>query len=1129
MLEQLTIPYAPTAGGALLVVAEYYGMAVGRSFDDDAAAARHYFKTGWRTGVVPNPLIEAPGARFSLAAAVKLRNALASVATTTRAAFPYRVSRYGPDGFDGGVVELTKLARSAPESVFIKLGSTSYTWQSYLTRCAELTSATRHVVERELLDLEFYASQVGGAKPLTPHAALDDYVANGELDGRMPNPFFESEWYHTFERSLMRRGRPVNLFLDFVSTGEKSQASPHFWGHRYLGELVGAEPASPLAHFLGSAPAGSPTPSSEGVVPVERSAAESAVRERVAEYHGHEAAKFATGPVLERHHRAGVVDGRVDGTCLIFVDERNLGSVDSVDALRAVLRQRISGLRVILVEQDDIPRLPETELLLEELAAVDDVAREGVDDTLGAVIRRYVESVAPDGWALWTPEQRWSGGFLATAIDALRRHPDAPAAAVISGSVRQPWLRTDDALWVNAGDGFGVVFAGSGDRARLPDAGLDLGVAWRELIEIVDSGAACVAIEGPLIRRIASADVKSLDARAGSNAARSIRLAPFSKRPEPGVAVAIPTFEDWRMTLTAVRQVLATTPADTIVHVLDNGSRRPVAAILDGAFAGDARVSIRRMARNTDFALGSNVAASDGARAVTVFLNNDTAVQEGWLEPLVAALDDPSIVAAQPLLLYGDRTVQTAGTIFLGGMSMPRHLLADVHPLDVDPSIDRYEFAALTGACLAVRFNDLREARGFDPHYVNGMEDVDLCMRLRSRGSLRVRTDSEVVHYESRTPGRHQHHFDNRRRFARRWRHRLVSGLDDSAVLDSGPVRIEDVRWALPLGSPLWEPTVIYARRERIEVVQRDPRLRWAIKTSATGDISGDSWGDTYFAESLAGALRRLDQEVVIDRRTSHDRPSSTAWDDVTLTLRGLERYLPQPGTINLLWIISHPDLVTRYELDSGFQRIYAAGRPWAERVSEHWGMDVRTLLQATDTTKFHPAAAGGADRDGILFVGRTRGIARPIVLDTIKAGFSPDVYGDDGWEQFIDPALVKAPVLHNDEVPAAYASAGIVLNDHWTDMAANGFFSNRLFDAAAAGARIVSDDVPGMREIFGAQVQTYGSDERLRQLLDPASALWPSAAEIGELAAAAVENHSFDARARALLRDALEVRGGRG
>ena len=55
---------------------------------------------------------------------------------------------------------------------------------------------------------------------------------------------------------------------------------------------------------------------------------------------------------------------------------------------------------------------------------------------------------------------------------------------------------------------------------------------------------------------------------------------------------------------------------------------------------------------------------------------------------------------------------------------------------------------------------------------------------------------------------------------------------------------------------------------------------------------------------------------------------------------------------------------------------------------------------------------------------------------------------------------------MPNDELRRVYSSAGIVLNDHWDDMRAHGFVSNRIYDALACGAVVVSDDVPGLRAL---------------------------------------------------------------
>lgn len=65
------------------------------------------------------------------------------------------------------------------------------------------------------------------------------------------------------------------------------------------------------------------------------------------------------------------------------------------------------------------------------------------------------------------------------------------------------------------------------------------------------------------------------------------------------------------------------------------------------------------------------------------------------------------------------------------------------------------------------------------------------------------------------------------------------------------------------------------------------------------------------------------------------------------------------------------------------------------------------------------------------------------------------------------------------------YSSAGIVLNDHWQDMRRHGYASNRLYDAVACGALVLSDRGAGLDERFGGAVVTYESREQLHALVE--------------------------------------------
>ncbi|TSD09058.1 glycosyltransferase [Curtobacterium sp. KBS0715] len=296
--------------------------------------------------------------------------------------------------------------------------------------------------------------------------------------------------------------------------------------------------------------------------------------------------------------------------------------------------------------------------------------------------------------------------------------------------------------------------------------------------------------------------------------------------------------------------------------------------------------------------------------------------------------------------------------------------------------------------------------------------------------------------------------------------------------------------------------------------------LLWSLKIAAPAGPGGDGWGDVYFAAELAGALERLGQRVRIDRRDAHVRDDDAA-DDVTLVIRGLDRVPPNPASVNLLWVISHPDDVSDTELRS-FDRVFAAGPAWAAAASARAGLPVTPLLQATDPAVFRPVPAHGPDAGRVVFVGSTRGVVRPLVADAVAIGADLRVHGP-GWDALVPAGSLGEPSLTRSEVATAYASAKVVLNDHWDDMAAGGFVSNRVFDVLAAGGVVVTDPVEGIADVLDVPTLAVARDRGdLAALLAPDRG-WPSAAERARIAAGIAAEHSFDARARVLL-DAARV-----
>ncbi|WP_232677275.1 glycosyltransferase [Nocardioides sp. R-C-SC26] len=336
-------------------------------------------------------------------------------------------------------------------------------------------------------------------------------------------------------------------------------------------------------------------------------------------------------------------------------------------------------------------------------------------------------------------------------------------------------------------------------------------------------------------------------------------------------------------------------------------------------------------------------------------------------------------------------------------------------------------------------------------------------------------------------------------------------------------------RWA-----HLWAPAGFEGAGRPLTVREGRPALRWSIDIPAGAAPIGRRWGDWHFARSLADALERRGQWVAIDHPETRER-ATRELDDVALTLRGLHRVAPTPGSVSLLWVIYDPDEVDAGEA-AAYDAVFAASTTWAHERTAEWGVPISPLLQCTDTTRFHPDVAPIPDDGsaGPLFVANARGGMRPAVEAAIATGLDLDVVGA-GWEAWLPDAeharsgpRVVGTALPNQDLPAHYAGAAVVLNDHHEQMRLRGFVSNRVFDVLAVGGRLLTDDVAGLHEIPGleeATVPIWRTPSDLARLARAPEQHWPDVAARRALAERVTAQHSFDARADALLEAAITLR----
>ena len=301
----------------------------------------------------------------------------------------------------------------------------------------------------------------------------------------------------------------------------------------------------------------------------------------------------------------------------------------------------------------------------------------------------------------------------------------------------------------------------------------------------------------------------------------------------------------------------------------------------------------------------------------------------------------------------------------------------------------------------------------------------------------------------------------------------------------------------------------------------RDALIGWAtaprfgIRIGIPRAEEAESWGDYHFARALQRALERTGHPSRVHLLPAW-QGSVAARDDVALHIFGLSEAPTRPAQVNLLWQISHPDLASR-ELYDRYDAAFVASDRFAERMARVAATPVQSLHQATDPERMHPGAA--APHHELLFVANSRNVRRPIVEHLLGTDRDLAVYGRGWSEALLEPRFLKGEAIPNSDVAAYYAAADVVLNDHWPDMRAEGFISNRIYDALASGAFVISDHLDEIAAEFDGAVPTYRDQAELLSLIDRYQAAPEERRRLAEHGRSIVlRAHTFDRRAEAVV-----------
>lgn len=292
--------------------------------------------------------------------------------------------------------------------------------------------------------------------------------------------------------------------------------------------------------------------------------------------------------------------------------------------------------------------------------------------------------------------------------------------------------------------------------------------------------------------------------------------------------------------------------------------------------------------------------------------------------------------------------------------------------------------------------------------------------------------------------------------------------------------------------------------------------MRFSIKVPVPSEAEKQQWGDYHFALGIKRALERQGHLVRIDLLPEWYAGTGAA-DQVVIVLRGLSRYKPSTAHVNLMWLISHPHEVDVDEMQQ-YDHVFVASAPYTATLAKTLGDRVSTLLQCTDAKLFYPAVNRQLVLPPVLFIGNSRGQQRAVIEHALAAEAELGVYGGN-WQGLLPAQHLLGDFIPNDKLREYYSSASVLLNDHWSDMRQLGFLSNRLFDAGACGAVLLSDKVAGLQEVFGDGIATYTDAKSFRvalqQLQQEPKARRKRAAALSKQVLA---QHTFDHRIATIL-----------
>ena len=224
---------------------------------------------------------------------------------------------------------------------------------------------------------------------------------------------------------------------------------------------------------------------------------------------------------------------------------------------------------------------------------------------------------------------------------------------------------------------------------------------------------------------------------------------------KPSVTVIVLNWNGKDLTIECLESLKQVHYSNFNILVVDNGSTDGSVELLKEKFP---EVSILVLEKNLGYASGNNRgfdSLKPDPPEFVIFLNNDTIVDENFIEPLVKQLlTHKKASQTVPKIYYENdpKLIWYAGGIVNLWTGSIYHL--GIRQYDGPAYSKTHKTKYATGCCFCMRYGEFKEFGGFDETFPMYSEDVDLSLWIRAAGKqVWFVPDSKIWHKVSASLG----------------------------------------------------------------------------------------------------------------------------------------------------------------------------------------------------------------------------------------------------------------------------------------------------------------------------------------------------------------------------------------